>query len=486
MRTYSPARSTPRLFAALLVVLAAQVLLLTVALLRPLAVSALAEAVSLPFAAVLATQGLAVLATAVACFRVWLVARYRPAPDVPDALLPTLTVIVPAFNEGRQVLSTLRSLAASAYPKERLQLVAVDDGSSDDTWLWIRRGAKELGPLVTAVRCPQNGGKRRALDEGFRRATGTIWVTVDSDSEVLPDTLRRMVAPFVADPSCGAVAGNVRVLNRHAGLLPKMLDAAFTTAFDFIRAAESGTGAVMCTPGALSAYRADLVRGVLDEWLGQTFFGRPATIGEDRAMTNLILRTGATVRYQSDAVVLTQVPTRAPQLCRMFLRWARSNLRESLVLARFVWRARTLDGQRRRGLQLLFGWSAARTLLSALTFVPAVMALLFHPQALLALLPLGLLAAVPMAAIACATRGVRVGLWALPWGVYSLAVTSWIGFWALCTVHQGGWLTRGHGAQMPTAGGVPARQPLPVPARAFTYPEAVSRAGHEAHQRRAL
>ena len=423
----------------------------------------LAEAASLSPALVLAAQVLALLGTSVATFRVWLVATYRPCPDVPDALLPTLTVIVPAFNEGRQVLSTLRSLAASHYPMDRLQLVAVDDGSSDDTWLWIRRGAKELGPLVTAVRCPQNGGKRRALEEGFRRATGDIWVTVDSDSEVLPDTLRRMVAPFIRDPLCGAVAGNVRVLNRHAGPLPKMLDAAFTTAFDFIRAAESQVGAVMCTPGALSAYRADLVRTVLDEWLSQTFMGRPATIGEDRAMTNLILRAGATVRYQSDAVVLTQVPTRAPQLCRMFLRWARSNLRESLVLSRFVLRVRTVDGAPRRGLQLLFGWSVLRTLLSALTFVPAVAALLLHPQAVVVLVPAGLLAAVPMAAITCATRGLRVGLWALPWGAYSLFVTGWIGFWALCTLQQGGWLTRGHGAQAPSA--LPHRAP-PLP---FVY-----------------
>ncbi len=438
-------RPGPRLFAALSLVLLVQLALLALTLGLVPGVRAGGGALGgVPGWLMLSAQMVALLTTAVGAYRVLLVARYRPSPDVEDAKLPTLTVVVPAYNEGRQVLSTLRSLAASDYPRDRLQLIAVDDGSADDTWMWIRRAERELGDRVLALRMPANGGKRRALELGFRRAKGEILITVDSDSEVLPDTLRRMVAPFLADPLCGAVAGNVRVLNRHAGALPKMLDAAFTTAFDFMRAGESETGAVMCTPGALSAYRADLLSKVLDEWLEQTFFGLPATIGEDRAMTNLLLREGATVRYQSDAIVLTQVPEGPRQLCRMFLRWGRSNVRESLVLARFVYRGRTADGGTRRGLQVLFTWSVFRMLLSAILFVPTLGAFaLLRPEALLWLAALSLFSAVPMAAITLAARGGKVAFWALPWGLYSLVVTGWITTWALLTPHRGGWLTRG-------------------------------------------
>ena len=408
-------------------------------------------------------QVLGLLATSVVLWRVVLVARYRPVPDVGDARLPRLTVVVPAYNEGRQVLSTLRSLALSRYPRERLQLIAVDDGSQDDTWLWIRRGAEELGAQLTTVRCARNGGKKHALAEGIRRATGEVVVTVDSDSEVLPDTLRLLVAPLVIDPSCGAVAGNVRVLNRHDGMLPRMLDACFTSSFDFGRAGESEVGGVMCCPGALSAWRTRMLRGVLDEWLAQTFFGQPAAIGEDRALTNLVLRSGATVRYQSTAIVLTQVPRTLRVLCKMLLRWARSNVRESLVLGSFIFRDRGPHGRARRGLQLLFVSTVLQLLVSSLLFVPSVVLLALHPVTLPLFFGLTLVATLPTAAIAFAVRDRRTALYALPWGLYSTILTTWIPLYALLTMHKSGWLTRGSPAVAQVAPVTPLRVPAAAP-----------------------
>lgn len=387
-------------------------------------------------------QVMALLTTSISLWRVFLVARYRPVADVGDAALPMLTVVVPAYNEGRQVLLTLRSLSASNYPRERLQIIAVDDGSADDTWSWIKTGVEELGELVTAYRCPKNGGKKHALVEGFKRATGSIIVTVDSDCEVLPETLRLLVAPFVVDKDVGAVAGNVRVLNREAGPLPKMLDGCFTVAFDFMRAAESEAGSVMCCPGALSAWRKDLLDSVVEEWLGQTFFGQPAAIGEDRALTNLIIRSGANVRYQSTSVILTQVPTTYKVLTKMFMRWARSNVRESLVLGRFVFTDRGPDGRPRRGLQVMFVWSVVAMLMSSLLFVPTVALLIAKPVLLPFLLAISVLSAIPSAAIALASRDKETALWALPWGVYGLLMTSWIAPAAVLTMNRSGWLTR--------------------------------------------
>ena len=99
--------------------------------------------------------------------------------------------------------------------------------------------------------------------------------------------------------------------------------------FDFMRASQSMVKTVMCTPGALSAYRKSIVMGVLDEWVDQTFLGRPANIGEDRALTNLILRKGYDVVFQQSARVYTEVPVGYANLCKMYLRWARSNVREN-------------------------------------------------------------------------------------------------------------------------------------------------------------
>lgn len=382
------------------------------------------------------TQVLAAVGTVAALWRVWLAARYRPVADIGDARLPTVTVIVPAYNEGRQVLLTLRSLAASRYPRERLELIAVDDGSGDDTWQWIRKGAEELGELVTPIRMVKNGGKKHALAEGIRRAKGEVIATVDSDSEVLPDTLRNLVAPFVVEENCGAVAGSVRVLNREGGVIPKMLDATFTAAFDFMRAGESVAGGVLCAPGALTAFRTAYIREVLQEWLDQTFFGLPATIGEDRALTNLVLRTGQTVRYQSTAHVLTQVPETWRVLIRMLVRWGRSDVRESLVMAKFIFR------DRRRQLQLVYLWSVIQMVVAAVLFVPSVVGMLLMPQVVPMVIGSTVLGAIPAVAIVWALRGRAVAMWSLPWAVYGLVALSWITPWSFVSMHRGGWLTR--------------------------------------------
>jgi hyaluronan synthase len=414
----------------------------------------------LPAGVEVSPRGAAALAFAVAtsvamtivlALRVFLVSRYRPVVDVGDDALPRLTVVVPAFNEGRQVLLTLRSLAASRYPRRRLQIVAVDDGSTDDTWSFIEAGAAEHPELVTAVRCPKNGGKRQALLEGFARATGDVIITVDSDSEVMRDTLRLMVGPLVKDPNCGAVAGNVRVLNREGGIIPRMLEASFTSAFDFIRAAESVGGAVMCCPGALSAWRRSIIDDVKGEWSRQTFFGYAATIGEDRALTNLVLRGGYTVAYQADAIVLTQVPVTVRVLCKMLLRWGRSNVRESIVLGRFLFSNVRRDGGGRGITKVLYLWGVTRTALSALVAVPALAVVLSTPALLPWLALATALGALPMAAITTARRGLHNGVWAFPWAFFALVCTSWIGFYALVTAHKSGWLTRAHTPSLPAS-----------------------------------
>ncbi len=399
-------------------------------------------------------QGLALTAVAVLVWRVALVAKYRAEPSVARLKLPRLTVIVPAYNEGSQVYDTLRSLAESDYPSKQLQIIAVDDGSQDDTWTWIDRAREELGSRVLAVRCGVNRGKRHALYEGFMRARGEFIVTVDSDSEVLVDTLRNLVSPMVRDRNVGAVAGNVRVLNRSAGLIPKMLDVSFMFSFEFIRASQSQFRAVFCSPGALSAYRTELIEQLREEWLAQRFLGRPATIGEDRALTNLVLREGYAVKFQSNAVVLTEVPTGFQQLCKMLLRWARSNVRETLAMSRFIFR-RFRTGSA-KGARTEFVWTTTTLLLAAAAFLPSIGLLIAEPSLLLAVAAGACTAAVVPMAVYTVVRGSSRALWAFPYALLAATGLAWIGPYALVTAWRGGWLTRP--AVRPT--------PLTVPASA--------------------
>lgn len=388
----------------------------------------------------IAAQLLALAAAGITLWRLYLVATYRPRASVSDEELPELTVVVPAYNEGRQVQKTLRSLARSDYPKHKLHIVAINDGSADDTWHWIREGAREFPELVVALNCRTNQGKRAALYEGFGYVRGDVVVTVDSDSEVLPDTLRNLVSPLVEDAKVGAVAGNVRVLNRNRGPIPAMLDVSFTYSFEFVRASQCRVGAVHCCPGALSAYRRELLESCKDEWMAQTFCGRPAHIGEDRAMTNLVLRMGYLVRFQANAVVLTEVPTQTLQLCRMFLRWARSNVRETIVMASFVFRS--FRSGEKAGARVNFTWSALGLILAPVLFVSVPWTVLSRPESFgVVAAGVGLSAVLP-ALVFGLSRSVRGALWAFPYAAYNFLCLSWITPYAIFTAHRSAWLTR--------------------------------------------
>ena len=261
--------------------------------------------------------------------------RYKPYP-LPSGPLPRVTIIIPAYNEGAMVEKAVYAAAASDYPAERLEIICIDDGSTDDTWTYLDRARQRHPGLIKAIRFPKNRGKKEALYAGFTRGRGQFFVTIDSDSIIRPDTVRQVIAPMLRDPQVGAVAGNVKVFNRARSLMARMLAVRFVLAFDFLRASQSMYGCVTCTPGALSAYRAQVLRPILGKWRRHTFMGLPANIGEDRALTNFVLRQGYFTVYQRSALVHTVVPETYRGLCRMYLRWDRSNFRENWVQLKFI------------------------------------------------------------------------------------------------------------------------------------------------------
>jgi hyaluronan synthase len=280
----------------------------------------------------------ALMGTLMLGFRTMLWFWYRPHNPATLEDAPPLTVIIPAYNEGAMVAKSIESVVAARYPRERLEILVVDDGSTDDTWTHIDRVAGLYPGIVTKIRFGENRGKRAALAEGIRRGKGEIIVTIDSDSVIGEETLLSIVGPF-RNPGVGAVAGKVLVYNRQEGLIPKMLHVRFVLSFDFLRSVQSTYGTVYCCPGALSAYRISVLRAVLPEWEAQKFLGVRCTYGEDRALTNYILNQGCDSVYQSNAVVHTVVPANYTKLCKMFLRWDRSYIREEIRFAGgIVWK----------------------------------------------------------------------------------------------------------------------------------------------------
>jgi len=375
-------------------------------------------------------------------WRLFLFRKYSPVESFSDEQLPTCTVIVPAYNEGQMVKKTIESVLKSNFPADKLQIITVDDGSVDDTWEWMERAAADANGRVLAVKLSRNSGKRVALYEGFIRSEAEVLVTIDSDSLIDPDTLRNLVIPFVSDPKVGAVAGNVKVLNKEKYLIPRMLEVSFAYSFEFIRAGQSVVNGVFCTPGALSAYRRSVVMTVLMDWMRQRFMGQPAKIGEDRAMTNAILKKGYHVTFQSNAIVYTNVPVRYKGLCKMLLRWARSNVRETIAMAAFVFSPfRQTDPS---GVRANYILSVMHLLVHPLFMIGTILNLCWLPHVFIPHLLMGacISGLVPMLFFLYRRERSSEAILALAYGLFWLGSLSWITPYAIFTMANSNWMTR--------------------------------------------
>ncbi len=364
---------------------------------------------------------------------------YKPHPTLSDEKLPSCMVIVPAYNEGRNVLNALESVMSSDYPVDKLEILAVDDGSVDDTWEWISEVAARSNGRITPIKLEKNGGKRNALYYGITNSKADVIVTVDSDSVVFPDTLRVLNSPFI-DSKIGGVAGNIRVLNTKDGSIPRMMDVNFVFNFEIIRSAQSAIRSVFCTPGALSAYRRSAILPFLDEWVKQMFFGQAAHIAEDRALTTYLLRNGHEVVFQRDAVALTEVPSRYRTLCKMFMRWGRGDIRETMVMYEFAFKKTSLH---QLGIQfnllmqtiwLITPVFLLPTLIYGLVNAPVSFSMtMFASLIVWATLP---------AAIFVWRYGTSEALWAYTFAIFNFCFLSWIGPYCIVTVRNSKWMTR--------------------------------------------
>jgi hyaluronan synthase len=398
---------------------------------------------------------------AVLVWRVILWRRYRPMECVPEDRLPFVSVIIPAFNEGALVKQSILSVAASNYPTDRLEIIAIDDGSADDTWLHIltaaRQGEKRV--KIHTLRQPTNKGKREALVLGFEKGRGDVFVTIDSDSMIDADALRNGVTPLVRDPRIGCVAGCVEVMNPRQSVYTRFLKCAFSLSFKFVRAYQSEFRGVFCTPGALSIYRADFVRRIADEWASQRFLGQACTTGEDRAMTNLFLREGWLTAYQGNAVVWSKMPHTYKGICNMLLRWARSNIRETIVLFKFMF-------TRFRGAYL--NTFRFNMILTAITlFMPVL--LIGNSMILLAtsegyvLHQIGMILTYAgiMSVIYYKNERDLDWVWLILYEFFWVACLSWVMPYAAMTLRNTGWLTRGV-AKVTAPPQLPEPQPVPA------------------------
>jgi peptidoglycan-N-acetylglucosamine deacetylase len=232
--------------------------------------------------------------------------RARRGSAAPFA--PPVTVLVPAYNEERVVGRTVSTVLASDYPA--LNVIVIDDGSSDDTaGAASRQFADE--PHVRVVR-KENGGKATALNHGLELTSDEFVVCIDADTVLAPDAIGKLVAPL-SDPRVGAVAGNVKVGNRR-NPLTLWQSVEYITSQNFDRRAYSMLHSVPIVPGAIGAWR----KAAVIEAGGY----ESTTLAEDSDLTFKVRLLGYHTVAVSDAKAYTEVPEEVRSLNKQRFRWA--------------------------------------------------------------------------------------------------------------------------------------------------------------------
>ncbi|MBN1174374.1 MAG: glycosyltransferase [Micromonosporaceae bacterium] len=268
-----------------------------------------------------------------------LAAFYRLPED--RGFQPTVAIIVPAYNEGVGVSRTIHSCMALDYPAEKVELVVVNDGSCDDTLDYMTSAAAHYANgRVRCIDLGSNQGKRAAMAAGIRNTSAEILVFIDSDSTPAPDAIGRLVQGFAQD-DVGAISGITYVRNAVRNTLTRMQAVRYVISFDLLKRAESVLGAVTCCSGCFAAYRRASVIEVLSGWERQRFLGVECTYGDDRALTNRVLRAGWQTRYDASAVAWTEAPTTYRGFLKQQARWKKSWAREGPLLLCHIWRSRT-------------------------------------------------------------------------------------------------------------------------------------------------
>lgn len=255
-----------------------------------------------------------------------LLAMKRKRHATPSSIdAPSVTIVIPAYNEGKVIEKCIRQALYSEYPD--FDIIVVDDGSTDDTY--EKAISFAYHPLVTVLRQP-NRGKAAALNAALDEAQSDVLICIDADSQIAPDAVGLLACHF-NDLQVGAVAGRVVVGNR-GNILTRLQALEYVTAQAVERRAKEYLNAITVVPGAIGAWRAT---ALMEAGIFST-----ETLTEDADMTMAMLRSDYQVIYEDRAVALTEAPMPLKALMTQRLRW-------SLGMMQAGWKHLGAIGERR-------------------------------------------------------------------------------------------------------------------------------------------
>jgi cellulose synthase/poly-beta-1,6-N-acetylglucosamine synthase-like glycosyltransferase/peptidoglycan/xylan/chitin deacetylase (PgdA/CDA1 family)/spore germination protein YaaH len=224
---------------------------------------------------------------------------------------PRVAVLIPAYNEEKVIVRTIRSVLMSNY--KNIQVIVIDDGSTDNTYrAAIDAYSAEIAAGRVIVLTKPNGGKADALNFAVDWITEEIYVGIDADGVIAHDAIGHLVCHF-ANPAIGAVAGNAKVGNR-VNLWTRWQALEYITSQNFERRALDLFDVVMVVPGAIGAWRTAAVKA------GGGYHTN--TVAEDADLTMNLLEQGYAVIYEDQALAFTEAPENMDGLMRQRFRWS--------------------------------------------------------------------------------------------------------------------------------------------------------------------
>lgn len=228
--------------------------------------------------------------------------------------LPSISILVPAYNEAAVLERALASLMRLDYPD--YEVLVIDDGSTDDTLAVAAQWEGQHGPAHIRVITKPNGGKATALNAGIAHSRHPLLMCMDADSHLERGTLLAAARHF-RDPAVGAVAGNVKVENR-SRIITRLQALEYIEGLNMPRRAQGFVAAVNIVPGPVGLFR----REALDEVGGYDV----DTFAEDADLTLKLMAAGWRVEYEDQAVAWSEAPESWRDLTQQRYRWTRGIL----------------------------------------------------------------------------------------------------------------------------------------------------------------
>jgi len=233
--------------------------------------------------------------------------RLRQKSFALSHFLPTVSVIVPAYNEAKVIIKTVKSILKSDYPN--LDIIIVDDGSTDETYQITLAAFQQERKVKVFTKL--NEGKAAALNFGIEKTRAEIIVALDADTIFLPDTISKLVRHF-KNPKVGAVAGNAKVGNR-LNLLTRWQALEYIISQNLDRRAFQVMNCITVVPGSVGAWRRKVV-------LDANGFSSE-TLAEDADLTFWVIRFGYKIIYDEEAIAFTEAPDTIKGFIKQRFRW---------------------------------------------------------------------------------------------------------------------------------------------------------------------